>query len=228
MGSPRQASYVDYQARAREFEVGSKVYTLLGGTPANGGVVVAVWPAIGMVDVQFPHGTTRYPVEDLNIVDPTVGQTPARVTESVPGGQGTVPVSGGPLPGGPRPHVPNYNPPNISPMEAAVRAPVVPKTATPVPVAPTPKVAASEPPAPQARRVMAAYLKKAVYWASSNRKYKRTKEECDSGKLCCPRCEDAYLRNVVYKREEGKSVRLLCCPECMFLLRRDDILGMEE
>lgn len=208
MVSPnRQASYTDFQARVLAFEVGTRVYTLLGGNPAISGVVVAVWPAIGMVDVQFPHGSTRYPVEDLIIDTRTEVKAPVPAgQDTVPGGLRTVSVPGGPLPGGPRQHLPNYNPPAKSPMEIAARTPVIPKTG----------------------RVVSAYIKKAVYWASVNRKYKMTKEECSSGKLCCPRCEDAYLRDVVYKREEGKSVRLLCCPECLFLLRRDDVLGIED
>jgi hypothetical protein len=140
-----------------------------------------------MVDVQFPHGSTRYPVEDL-VISPTpnVELSIDVLADTVPGGAGTVSVSGGP------------------PM----------RTATP-------------PRSPKVGRVLTAYVKRAVYWASVNRKYKPTKEELVSGKLCCPRCEDAYFRKVVYKREDGKSVKLFCCPECLFLLRRDDVLGME-
>lgn len=89
----RQATqYVDYQARARLFKPGTLVFPFYGGNADMKGVVLAVYPAIGMVDVQFPHGATRLPVEDLQIHDtPTQG-----IPDSVPGGLGVVPVSGGP------------------------------------------------------------------------------------------------------------------------------------
>jgi hypothetical protein len=92
-----RASYIDYQARATAFHVGDRVYSVFGGNPSNGGTVVAVWPAIGMADVQFPHGSVRHPVEELmvdtsNRYDSTVD----RAYDSVPGGVGTVPVAGGP------------------------------------------------------------------------------------------------------------------------------------
>lgn len=186
---PKAANYSDYQARATAFKLGDCVYPLLGGSPTNGGTVIAVWPAIGMVDVQFPHGATRYPVEELEI-SPTPNPEAATDLEfdSVPGGAGTVPVSGGPVRG-------------------------VAGGGKPLTVSP--------------RNIAAAYVKQAVYWASVNRKYRPTKQELETGELCCPRCEDAILRKVVYKKEGGKRVRLFCCPKCLFLLRRDDVLGME-
>lgn len=86
-------TYVDYQALASTFEVGMSVFTHSGGDPARSGVVVAVFPAIGMVDVQFPHGSTRLPVEDL-VIDHTkeIAPLPDSLI-SVPGGVGTQPVS---------------------------------------------------------------------------------------------------------------------------------------
>ena len=85
--------YVDYQERSRAFELGMRVYPFFGGNPARSGIVVAVFPAIGMVDVQFPHGSSRYPVEDL-VVD-TSGDYQNLTSEesSVPGGLGVLPVT---------------------------------------------------------------------------------------------------------------------------------------
>lgn len=184
---------VNYQARALAFHVGDTVFPLFGKS-AVPGVVVSVFPAIGMVDVQFPHGASRYPVEDLILEGTTSPENAlAAVYNSVPGGTGVVPVSGGPP---------------------------LPKTAASTPVLPPPTP-------PKVSRVAAAYVKKAVYWANVDRKYKPSREELSSGQLCCPRCEDAFLRKTVYKREEGKSVKLFCCPKCLFLLRRDDVIGME-
>ena len=84
--------YVDYQERSRAFQIGMRVYPFLGGNPSRSGVVVAVFPAIGMVDVQFPHGSMRYPVEDL-VVDASKDYKNLTTDISVPGGVGVIPVS---------------------------------------------------------------------------------------------------------------------------------------
>lgn len=151
------------------------MYPLLGN-PSAAGSVVAVWPAIGMVDVQFPHGVTRYPVEDL-AVDSTgeVGDT-------------------------------------MGPSEGAVTG------GSPVTVS-------AGPPKAQAARVASRHLE-AIYWAAKNRLHQLSAEEIRSGRVCCPRCDDEEMRPTVYKRESGKSVRLLCCPACLFLIRRDDVRGL--
>lgn len=90
----RSTQYVDYQRRSQAFELGMRVYPFLGGNPSRSGIVISVFPAIGMVDVQFPHGSQRYPVEDL-VVD-TSGDYQNIYSDdqdTVPGGIGTVPVS---------------------------------------------------------------------------------------------------------------------------------------
>ncbi len=89
-------SAADYQARASEFAVGDMVAPF-GMAKEFAGRVLAVWPAIGMVDVQFPHGSTRLPVEDLNVfVDDRI--VPSQIDTVPAGGAGTVSVSGGPYP----------------------------------------------------------------------------------------------------------------------------------
>lgn len=173
MGGNNRKADVHYQERACDFKVGDTVYPVLTGNPHYAGTVVAVWPAIGMVDVAFPYGSTRYPVEELFIGKNSPERIPTH--DPVPGGA-TVSVSGGPCP----------------------------------------------------QRVASKFVKQAVYWAGKNRQYRPTKQELASGKYCCPRCEEAILRNVVYKKEDGKSVKLFCCPECLFLVRRDDIMGLGE
>lgn len=85
---------VNFQERAKEFSVGD-VVTPFGTWDAQGGRVTAVWPAIGMVDVEFSIGNRRYPVEDLQRIDSKGNADPPR-TNSVPGGQPTVQVPGGP------------------------------------------------------------------------------------------------------------------------------------
>ena len=85
---------VNYQERAKEFAVGD-IVAPFGVWDAQGGRVTAVWPAIGMVDVEFSIGNRRYPVEDLQKIDSNGNAAPPH-TNSVPGGQPTVSVPGGP------------------------------------------------------------------------------------------------------------------------------------
>ena len=63
----------------------------------------------------------------------------------------------------------------------------------------------------------------ALYWAAPDRHYQATREEIASGVLCCPR-DGKSLVSVSYKREQGRSVRLLACPKCLFLVKPDQVL----
>ena len=56
--------YVNWQERGAEFRVGD-VVTGYGEPEEYAGRVTAVYPAIGMVDIQFPEGPARRPVEGL-------------------------------------------------------------------------------------------------------------------------------------------------------------------
>jgi hypothetical protein len=85
------SAYTDYQTRATEFSVGDVVFPYEAGSDKSG-TIVSVYPAIGMVDVQFPNGSKRYPVEDLQRAD---GPRPSEY-DSVPGGAGSVSLPGGP------------------------------------------------------------------------------------------------------------------------------------
>tara|TARA_Y100000389_G_C17425660_1_gene499382 strand:+ start:1005 stop:1565 length:561 start_codon:yes stop_codon:yes gene_type:complete len=85
---------VNYQERSKQFAVGD-IVAPFGVWDAQGGRVTAVWPAIGMVDVEFSVGNRRYPVEDLQRIDSNGNADPPH-TNSVPGGQPTVQVPGGP------------------------------------------------------------------------------------------------------------------------------------
>lgn len=173
-----------YQERAREFSIGDKVFPFAqlsaGTNPTSvSGRVVAVWPAIGMVDVEFPSGQNRrFPVEDLQKTESPDADPPSPEAETVPGGAGSQPVSAGPT-------------------------------------------------GKTARRVARAWVKKALYWGSRDRHYRATRAELDSGHFQCPNCKEGehFLQNAVYKRENGQSVRLLACKECLFLIKRDQILN---
>jgi predicted RNA-binding Zn-ribbon protein involved in translation (DUF1610 family) len=84
----------DYQALAVEFSTGDIVVPYGAGRELAGRVVT-VWPAIGMIDVEFPAGTKRYPVEDMLRLED--GDPAPPQDEYVPGGAGTVSVPGGPF-----------------------------------------------------------------------------------------------------------------------------------
>lgn len=90
----RKATFIDVQERAQEFSPGTIVVPT-GGSPTEAGRVVAVWPAIGMVDVQFPWGNKRIEVSEIQILDEEGAPVPPN-HEDIPGGPETVEVSGGP------------------------------------------------------------------------------------------------------------------------------------
>jgi len=80
-----------------------------------------------------------------------------------------------------------------------------------------------------ASRVARAYVKKALYWNGKDRKYRATRVESATGHYGCPKntC-DGVLKPAVYKREDQSSVKLLGCPKCMFLIRKQDIIDGTE
>lgn len=84
----READEGNWQARGQEFEVGQTVQMVNGGE-TDVGRVVAVWPGIGMADVQFPHTSYRMPVEDLHIINQGDDPYIAPMHEDVPGGAGS-------------------------------------------------------------------------------------------------------------------------------------------
>lgn len=178
------AMFVDYQQRAKEFAVGDSVSHVSAAAYHLHGRVMAIYPAIGMVDVEWPFGTERLPVEELQRYDD--GSPTPPQSDNVPGGAAKVPVPG-------------------APDHSVIR------------------VQASD---PAVRRVVDAFVKKALYWAAPDRHYKATALECTDGSYHCPRCKDgSTLRPVSYQRTGGASERLLGCPGCLFLIKRQDIIG---
>ena len=177
MGNRAATVFVDYQQRASEFSVGDLAFPLHAGVDeSQAGTVTAVFPAIGQVDIEFAHGSGRFPVEDVQRVTDIAAKPPLPSHTTTPGG----------------------------PQRTASQV---------------------------ADRVAHAFVKRALYWARKDRHYRGSKAECTSGKYICPRCkvdEDGnpvYLRPTNYKRSGGKSHRLLGCPRCLFLIKRQDIIG---
>ena len=177
----------NYQYIAAGFSVGDIVVPYgMPGYKDLAGRIVALWPGIGMADVQFPMGNRRYPVEDLQRISENGNPDPPR-HDTVPGGASTVVKPGGPAP-------------QQSHPEDAVEARA-------------------------ASRVGSAFVKQALYWAMRDRKYRPTRSENDGGKYCCPRCTDEiHLQRASYKREDGRNVKLLACPTCLFLIRESDLV----
>lgn len=189
-----QADAGNWQARGQEFRVGQAVRLIGTGETAEGRVV-ACYPAIGMVDVQWPHTSNRHPVEDLHIIAPGDDKFVAPMHEDTPGGPGSeAELSQGALQDNwierGDPHIEDVREVGFS-----------------------------------ATKVAKAYVKKALYWHARDRQYRPTRKEFDSKQFCCPRktC-DGILRQALYKMENGKRIKLHVCPECLFIIRTQDIL----
>jgi hypothetical protein len=90
------SQFIDYQQRAKEYSVGDSAVPY--GMPTDfSGRVTAVWPAIGMVEVEFPIGNRTIPVEQLQKID-THGVAAAPYTNSSPVSGQRVSVPGAPNP----------------------------------------------------------------------------------------------------------------------------------
>ena len=95
--SQKKKGFANYQQRSYDLEVGDAVIPQYDNN-SSVGRVVALYPAIGMADVQFSYGQGRYPVEDIEKVTESQLGASAPNFEDVPGGAGTVSVPGGPRP----------------------------------------------------------------------------------------------------------------------------------
>jgi hypothetical protein len=78
---------VNYQSRALEFNVGDTVVPF-GLLESQSGRVTAVYPGIGMVDVEFATGNKRVPVESLvkltdsNVIPSHTNSAPGRTASA--------------------------------------------------------------------------------------------------------------------------------------------------
>ena len=88
MQQRKQADEGNWQSRGQEFAVGQTV-RLVNGGETDEGRVIAVWPAIGMVDIAWPHTSYRHAVETLQIINPGDDPYIAPMHENVPGGPGS-------------------------------------------------------------------------------------------------------------------------------------------
>lgn len=67
-------------------------------------------------------------------------------------------------------------------------------------------------------------VKTAAYWIAQNRQYRVTGEEMQGRKPFCPKCGKS-MRKTNYKMMEGSRHRLFACPKCLFLIKREHLLG---
>lgn len=177
-------AYFNFQEKARGFSVGDSIIPVFADQ-VNVGRVIAVWPAIGMLDVEYPWGNKRYPVEDVYKANPEEQEIDPN------GGAGT--TTGGPT------HSVSEGPSRSTSRTAFDHLGLV-------------------------HRVINRATKIALYWAERGRKYRCTKSETANGAYRCPRCGYDHMIPTIYKREDSSSVRLMGCPECMFLIRASDII----
>jgi len=201
----RQADAGNWQARGQEFQVGHTVQLINGGA-TDQGRVVATWPGIGMVDVQWPHTAYRHAVEDLQIINPGDDPFISPMHEDVPGGPG---MDGMVSEGGPQSNVVEGEVPRVE-LVHEVESPGA-------------KIAHDQ--MGMISRVAQAFVKKSLYWHAQDRKYRASAEEHKTGNYRCPsRTCDGQLRQATYKMEDGCCVKLHGCPKCMFMIKATDLL----
>jgi len=73
-------------------------------------------------------------------------------------------------------------------------------------------------------RIQQHATKTAAYWVAQNRQYRVTSEELGAMKPGCPKC-GRQMRKTTYKMTKGQRERLFACPKCLFLIKREHLLG---
>ena len=66
--------------------------------------------------------------------------------------------------------------------------------------------------------------KSAAYWVAQNRQYRVSQGELQVKKPNCPKC-GSMMKRTTYKMDKGARVRLFACPNDLFLIKSDAILG---
>lgn len=210
----KSATTFDYQARGREFAVNDFVHPI-GAGPLDIGRVSQVWPAIGMVQVEFPYGSRRYPVEDVEKLNPSQSHVIPTTTDNVPGGVDTYPVSAG------RP--PILGPDGTQETQSGKDSTFPGETVGPDGGASPASKTATFTLAQKADRILEAFIKKALYWHSADRNYRVNKSEFESGKYTCPKCKEGPMKKAIYKMRNGERHRLYICINCTFVIKQDNI-----
>jgi hypothetical protein len=216
----KDATTYDYQARAREFAVGEYAHPI-GAGPMDIGRISEVFPGIGMVQVEFPYGSRRYPVEDVEKIHPSNSPIIPTTTENVPGGTDVPSVSAG----RPSTVTPEGSSETVSGKETTGQegmttgpdggAPSATRTARTKLTAADRQIMAD--------RILEAHIKKALYWHSADRNFRVNKAEFESGQYACPKCKEGPMKKAIYKMRGGQRHRLYICTNCTFVIKQDNI-----
>jgi len=73
-------------------------------------------------------------------------------------------------------------------------------------------------------RIQAHAVRIASYWVAQNRQYRVTQVEIEKRKPNCPKC-GVMMRRAVYKMDKGSRIKLFACPKCLFLIKRESLMG---
>ena len=74
------------------------------------------------------------------------------------------------------------------------------------------------------RAIQAKIEKEGTYWVATNRQHRANRAELTAGRPNCPRC-GSQMRKTTYKMAEGSKMRLFACPQDLYLIRQNDIMG---
>ena len=213
---PDHLSHIDYQMLTKKFKVGDKVQVIEPrgqGTMAPIGVVTAVHPGIGFVDVQFPTTHARVSPEELHLAESKeeVGDTgadPAVFDRDYEDFE----------------HVASLYMDRVATLHRDAhhfRAKGIGEMDAYQMLFRHHHSRYSDHEVKSA--VTAAYsdgqTKDAMYWKEKGRQYCPSKAEISSGCFHCPRCK-TEMKKTVYQ----KHTKLYACPECLFLITPSDIL----
>lgn len=224
---------IDYWKLTKDFSPGDSVQWILPGQGVSPyvGRVLAVLPAIGFVDVQWPMGSERVSPEELLLVKPGFGEyLPPQLTFSYfPGLDVTKTAAAGrwrttEVPAGFHKELARAFHRKANEVQAyddlwhryasfaddeAIRDEVLKFY----------RFASNT-----FDLLIQQVGRTAAYWAAKDRNYRATKPEIGQGMPNCPRCSN-QMRKTVYKMAEGAKARLFACPSCLYLIKQDNILG---
>lgn len=224
---------IDYWKLTKNFKPGDTVQQVLPGQGVGPyvGRVLAVLPAIGFVDVQWPTGSERVSPEELILCGPEFAKyIPPQLSFSYfPGLDVTKTAGAGrwrttEVPAGFHKELTKVFRRGASEVQAYDEmwhryASFADDEALRDEVAKFYRFASNT-----FDLLVQQVGKNAAYWASKDRNYRATKGEIGAGSPNCPRCR-GQMRKTVYKMREGNKERLFACPSCLYLIKQDNILG---
>lgn len=197
---PRR-SYIDWQAIARTLRIGDMVRVFNGATGAFSpweGMLTAVMPGIGMVDVQTPWGNVRMPAEEVVVTSRDV-----------------------------YPELTHYDGWDIRrSLERQIMMDRHQDQAAPLEELQD-KLASRHLKSRVAAAVFGEKSsrndKLALYWAAKGRQYRPNSQEWESGVFLCPDCR-TELKRTHYKLR----TKLYVCPnaDCLFCIKPSDIIDL--